>query len=130
MKKFLLVGLMVLALPSLLRAQTQQVIATDQLAWDQPAPSLADAQAYVYKLYTDGGTQGVTLSGVTCSGTASPFLCQLPFPAFTPGVEHTIVVTASNLAGESAKTGTFKFTFIIVPQAPSNVRQLRGGGGA
>lgn len=98
-----------------------QAAATKKLAWDQAASNLAEAQAYAYKYYADGSASGVALSGVTCSGAASPFVCEVAFPAFTPG-PHTIAVTASNVAGESVASPVFSFTFSVVPTPPANVR--------
>ena len=98
-----------------------QATASKKLAWDQVAGSLAEAQAYTYKYYPDGATTGIALSGVTCAGTASPYVCEVAYPAFTPGA-HTLTLTASNVAGESTPSATFSFSFVVVPSAPQNVR--------
>lgn len=91
--------------------------------WDQAAPSLADANAYVYKFYLNGAAVGVIAAPVVCSGAASPFLCVTLIPAFTPGT-HAIQATASNAAGESPKSSPFTFTFIVTPGTPSGFRIL------
>lgn len=103
-----------------------QVIATDRIGWDQIAPSLADAQGYTYRYYPDAVTTGTILTPVVCSGTTSPFVCSAAFPAFTPGA-HTLTLTAANIAGESGKSSVYSFTMEIIPNAPSNIRHIRGG---
>ena len=91
------------------------------LGWDQAAPDLATAKSYVYRAYPDAATVGMILGNVTCSGVASPFSCRADFPAFTPG-SHTVTITAANVAGESAKSVPFSFTFIVQPSVPTNLR--------
>lgn len=119
MKKLVL-ALALLFVPSVAAAQ---VVPTDKLAWDIQAPDLATAQAYTYKYYPDSSTSGINLTGVTCTsvGTPAVITCRTNFPAFTPGA-HTLTITASNAAGESAKSATYKFDLVVVPQAPSNIR--------
>jgi hypothetical protein len=118
--KMILVPLFVLGLAA---SASAQAIPTDKLAWDQPAPDLATAQAYTYKYYPAGATVGITLTGVTCltAGTPAVISCRTTFPAFTPG-SHTITITASNAAGESPKSAPFTFTFVVVPGVPSSIR--------
>ena len=94
---------------------------TNKLGWDQAAPTLTEAQGYTYKYYPDTATVGTTLTPVTCTGTTSPFVCDVPFPAFTPGA-HTLTVTASNIAGESPKSLPLSFIFTVTPGIPVNVR--------
>jgi len=101
--------------------------ATQRFAWDQDAPTLADAQGYTYKYYPDSATTGIAFTGVTCTGTSSPFVCSAPIPAFTPG-NHSITVTANNVAGESAKSNPFAFNFVVTPGVPNNIRIVSGGG--
>ena len=102
-----------------------QAVNTSRLAWDQDAPTLEDAQSYTYKYYPDSSTTGIILKEVTCTGTATPFQCSVPFPAFTPG-KHTIQLSASNIAGEGTKSSVFSFTFVVVPSAPANIRIIGG----
>jgi hypothetical protein len=116
MKKLVL-ALVLLSTP--LFAQTGTP--ASKLVFDQVAPDLATASGYSYKYYADGATTGTALTGVTCSGTASPFTCQTAYPAFTPGA-HTLQLSATNAAGESPKSSVFSFTFVVVPAAPSNIR--------
>lgn len=100
-----------------------QAVATDKLAWNQPAPDLASAQAYTYKYYPDSSLTGVVLTGVTCESAGTPVVisCRTVFPAFTPG-SHTLTITATNAAGESAKSAPFTFTFVVVPGIPNTIR--------
>jgi len=93
---------------------------TSLLAWDQPAPDLATAQSASYALAIDQAPP-VVHPGVTCAGSASPFLCTLPFPAITPG-PHTLTVTTSNTAGSAAASAPLSFTFIAVPSPAMNLR--------
>lgn len=102
-------------------ASAQTGTPTSKLAWDQAASDLATAQALTFKYYPDGATTGTVLTGVTCSGTAAPFVCAVNFPAFTPG-SHTVQLTASNAAGESVKSASFSFSFVVIPAAPVNLR--------
>lgn len=101
-----------------LAAQTASAI--NKLAVDENAPDVATAQGYTYKYY-DGASAGVPLVGTTCTGTTSPFVCAFTFPAFTPG-SHSITITASNQAGESAKSAVITFTFAVIPAVPLNPR--------
>lgn len=114
---FLIIAL--LLAPVLTSAQS--ATSANKFAFDQAAPTLADANAYTYKYYTDGSTTANTFTGVTCTGAASPFVCVTNIPAFTPG-NHSITMTASNIAGESAKSAPFAFTFVVTPVTPANIR--------
>lgn len=117
MKKLLLAFLLFASV-----ASAQPPASSNQrFSFDEAAPTLADAQAYTYKYYPDGNATGVTFTGVTCSGTASPFLCSVLIPAFTPG-NHSITLTATNVAGESAKSSPFAFVFVVTPSVPANIR--------
>lgn len=96
-------------------------VPNSRIAWDQPnVASAAVAQSYTYKYYPDGATAGIALTGVTCTGTA-PVQCSAGFPAFTPG-SHTLTLSATNAAGESPKSATLSFVFVVVPSAPSNLQ--------
>lgn len=113
-------GLVLLALGASLQAQGTAV-AGQKFAWDQPAPTLSDAQGYTYRYYADGATTGVAFTGVTCSGTASPFTCEVPIPAFTPG-SHSVTVTGTNIAGEAPKCPPLTFSFVVTPGVATNLR--------
>jgi hypothetical protein len=113
-KKLVLV--LLLLLPGVVYAQA---IPSSKLAWDQSGVDLATVQAYTYKYYPDLATTGTTLSNVTCSGTTSPFQCEVAYPAFTPG-NHTIKISASNIAGETL-SDLFAFTFVVQPAKPLNL---------
>ena len=119
MKRILLFTTLLLLVSSYVNAQTGTP--SSKLTWDQQSSDLATAQAFTYKYYPDSSVTGTTLVGVICTGTTAPFVCQSPFPAFTPGA-HTLTLTASNLAGESAKSLVISFTFVVIPSAPSNIR--------
>ena len=92
-----------------------------KFAWDQVAVDLAEAQSFTYKYYADNSGTGVVFPVVTCTGAASPFVCTAPIPAFTPG-QHTITITANNVAGESDKSDPFAFAFVVTPGKPVRIR--------
>jgi len=94
---------------------------SNKIGFDQEGPSLTEVQAYTWKYYADSATTGIVLANVTCAGTASPYQCEAPFPAFTPG-RHTLTLTTSNLAGESVKSAPLDFAFVVTPGAPTNLR--------
>ena len=116
MKRFILACVFVLVST----AAFAQATPASKLAWDQPNATLAEASAMTYKFYPDGGATGFPLTGVTCV-VGPPVSCSGNFPAFTPG-SHTIQVTATNTAGESLKSTSFPFTFVVVPSSPTNLR--------
>lgn len=120
-KKLLLVALFVASSSILLNGQATS---TAKLGWDQGATTLLEATSYTYKYYADGSAVGTALTGVTCTGSVSPFQCQVPFPAFTPG-NHTIQITATNVAGESDKSSPLDFVFVVNPSSPTNLRIIR-----
>ena len=108
-----------LALPRLAAAQATP---QSKLAWDQDAADLATANSFTYRHFDDGSATGTPLTPVTCTGTASPFTCRVPFPSFTPGVQHAIAVSAANQAGESLPSTPLSFQFIVIPNSPRNLR--------
>lgn len=116
---FMIAACIVLLFAPSIAAQTTGV-AGQKFAWDQAAPDLATAQGYTYKHYDDASTTAVTFTSVTCTGTVSPFQCEVLIPAFTPGA-HSVTITAGNVAGESAKSSPFNFTFVVVPGSPANI---------
>jgi hypothetical protein len=90
--------------------------------FDQVASDITTANSYIYKRYVDGSITGINLNSVTCSGTISPFVCLInDVPNFSQGT-HNLQFTASNVAGESAKSSPFVFDFVAVPSSPSNIR--------
>jgi hypothetical protein len=117
MKKLLLVLILIL-IPSL---SFSQATGTSKLLFDQSSPTLVEANSYTYKYYPDTAITGIILTPVICTGTTSPFTCSVSFPAFTPGT-HTIQLTAGNTAGESVKSTSFSFTFVVIPGIPVNIR--------
>lgn len=122
MRKFIVRAFAILLLGIGLQGQA---VPSSRFGWDQNALNLADAQAYTYKYYADGATTGVNFNNVTCSGATSPFQCSVSIPAFTPG-NHTIQITATNIAGESGKSPPFAFVFVVTPSTPQNVRIVSG----
>jgi len=121
-KIYIIVALIAIATSVSYAQQPPQGSSNQRFAWDQEAPTLADAQGY-----PDGSSTGIAFTGVTCTGTSSPFVCSAPIPAFTPG-NHNITITASNVAGETAKSDPFAFSFVVTPAVPTGIRIISSGG--
>ncbi len=102
-------------------ASAQTATPISKFAWSQAGPDLATVQAYTVRRFDDGGTTGVTLTTVTCSGTVSPFQCEAPIPAYTQGA-HTVFITSANVAGPSSGSNTLSFQMVLVPSTPTNFR--------
>lgn len=118
MKKLLL-ALLLAFVPTFVLAQSGS-----RLVWDQEAPDLATAQGYSYFMRVDSDTTRYQLSGVVCSGTASPFTCyitQAPAGLSVPSGTHAITLTASNDGGLFESPQSAPLT-VMVPTAPANVR--------
>lgn len=101
----------VIAVAARLAAQADGV---PVLTWDQPAASLGDVKALTFRLYRDGSTYAVPLTGVICTAPTrdSPpntYPCSATFPASTPGQLHTLIVTASNAKGEGPGSNVLRF---------------------
>lgn len=103
-----------------LKAQGSTATTSSKFAVDQAGPDLASVNAYTFKVYADGSASGQALP-MTCSGPSSPFTCVATIPAYTPG-SHTVTFSATNVAGEGAKSAPLTFQLVIVPSAPSNPR--------
>ena len=108
-------------------AQGPVATPSSKFQFDQPAPDVATANGYTFRLYADGAATGAIVAGVVCvaGATAGVQTCTMPFPAFTPGA-HTVQLTAANVAGESPKSSPFAFTLVVIPGAPSNLRVITG----
>lgn len=96
----------------------------DSFGWGQSAPTLNDANAYVYKYYLDGATTGSVFTAVKCTGTTSPFSCQVRIPTFAPG-QHSVTFTAANSTGESVQSTPFAFVYGNPPTSPNNISIIR-----
>ena len=94
----------------------------NQIGWTQTGPDLATVQGYTYKHYDDASATGTAFLSVTCAAQTPPvagtFDCSAAFPAFAPGT-HTMAISASNLAGESAKSSPLSFVFVVTPAVPT-----------
>jgi hypothetical protein len=96
----------------------------DSFGWSQVGTTLAEVQAFVYKYYLDGAVTGSVFSGVKCSGTATPFNCQVRIPSFSAG-QHSITLTAANSTGESTPSTPFAFVYGNPPLSPNNISIIR-----
>lgn len=86
------------------------VLQMPRLGWDQMAPSAAEAEVYVYRLYIGTSVVGIVLNDAQCldiSGT-SIFTCTAALPLLAPG-RYRVQLTAANEGGESAKSSLFQF---------------------
>lgn len=113
---------LLLSIASIANAQGQ-VGSLSRMSWEQGAPTIQDAQSYLYMYYADGNATGLFISGVSCvqANVEMTFTCSAPFPAFSPGT-HTITLTARTEGMESDKSNVLTFRFIIVPVAPRLLR--------
>lgn len=95
----------------------------------RPPFSVADAQAYIYKLYIVGSASGVSLAGVQCTTTADPFIktcsAQVPTSHSAPGLQVDITVTDMNGVESAHSTAATVPPLILPPSAPRNLRLLR-----
>jgi hypothetical protein len=98
--------------------QAQTATPGSRFVWTQGTDA-ATAQAYTWKVYTDGAAVGSTLSAVTCVANtpATTATCSVAIPAFTPG-PHSITVSATNAAGEGPKSDALAFTMVALPAKP------------
>ena len=89
-RMYLLAVLAVLAVqPAPAGAQTQKF-----LEWDQAGATLVEVQSYTYEL-TSNGTLSTILSSVTCTGTASPYVCRVATSTVLfPEGRQTVTLTA------------------------------------
>jgi hypothetical protein len=132
MRKTLVIGgivATVLLTAAASNAQTP-VIPGDRLGWDQPAASVAEANAFRYIISLDGQTPLLPTEAV-CTGTVSPFLCTVPFPAVIPGVQRSVTVTARKVIDgstflDSAVSAPLVFRLEVVPGTPVNLRRVQG----
>ncbi len=120
MKKIILI-LAFLVCASNVYAQNPVAGPTSKFAWTQGADILSDAQGYTYRMYLDVAGPA-TLTGVTCAGTTAPYTCQVLVPSMTQGT-HSMTITATSAAGESAHSVPFAFAFVAnPPQTPTGMR--------
>lgn len=120
MKKALLIFLLVVSSIPVLAQTPPIATANSRLAWTIPAPDLASAQTYTYRYYPDASATGTILNSVTCTGTVTPFACEVAFPLFTQG-NHTLKLSAANAAGEGVASAPFAFSFVGKPGTPTNI---------
>ncbi|MET0742945.1 MAG: hypothetical protein ABWY78_06200 [Microvirga sp.] len=119
-RMFVLAIAVVVTVASGYAQQPPQATPDSKLAWNIPAQDLNTAQGYGYKWYLDGSATGNQFSGVLCSGVAPTFECIVTFPPVTQG-NHTIRISASNVAGEGVPSDPFAFAFVGKPGKPTNI---------
>jgi hypothetical protein len=75
------------------------------LAWDESGASLAEVQAYEYRLYLASGSgMYTTLLPVTCVDGGPPYLCQAEIETLPPPGDYVLQITASDGFTESARS--------------------------
>jgi hypothetical protein len=121
--KFLVLTAFIVSGTTLVYAQNPVADGNDQLGFDQSGASLTEVQNYGYKMYIDNDVGGINIT-VTCAGTGPLFQCITDLPVLPVGT-HTIQLTASNFAGESAKSLPFVFDSVITPAPPVSMRIIR-----
>lgn len=109
------------------RSAVAQATDVDYLVFGQAAPSLSEAQRAIFKYYPDGNLVGTALVNVVCSGAVAPYTCKVLFPQFTSGA-HSLMLTASNEAGESGKSVVFNFTFVTTLASPISIHIEKANG--
>ena len=120
MTKILMIVLLVISTITVSAQAPPIATANSKLAWGIPAPDLASAQSYSYRYYPDASATGTVLNSVTCTGTVTPFQCEVAFPLFTQG-NHTLKLSAANAAGEGVPSAPFAFTFVGKPGTPITI---------
>ncbi len=76
-----------------------QAAVTARIGWTELAPSLAEANAYSYKIYVDGPTR-LSLASVSCrqGSTNTSFDCSADLPPLTQG-QHVLELAAVDATG-------------------------------
>ena len=104
-----------------------------KLQFDVAGADITSVRAFSYKYYLDGHTVGSPLVGVTVEEHDGYFTCTAPIPPEalalksepneTPLVKnHTLELTVTDNAGESAKSEKLTVEAESVLPAPSNLR--------
>jgi len=92
-----------------------QIAAPTTLYWDQSAPTVQAASAYVYTLYVNGLTNS-TLTNVSCTGTASPYTCTgMSYLTLSQG-SYNLTLTAHEV-GDGTSGPSLPYT-LLVPVSP------------
>lgn len=125
---FIVAAALMLLSASTVQAQTNPVVGTERIQFDQAATTVTEANGLTYRLVLDGVRNPTPIS-VTCVGSASPFACTTAaFPALTPG-DHQIALTASlvvnGVEAESLPSTPLPVRMIVAPQPPQNLRIVR-----
>ena len=120
--------------PVLAQIITYRIDAQNTACWDQPAASLTEANAIKTRVTYDPGAGSVPIDvGLSCSGAASPFQCQLtapvPMAVQTVGTHRILIEGANfdpidNTYTAYAVLEDFSVAFALGAQPPQ-----RGGNG-
>lgn len=127
----LLMTLASLAQTARVRAQAptaNPIVAGSRYVWDQPAATVAEAQSYSYRLYKDGQSGNpvvaVVCTAPTASSPAGTFPCTAPFVAETPGISHSMQLTAMSPGGiESKASDPYSYIVVVQTATPRNLRK-------
>lgn len=111
MNRFAFLILVLLALPSVVQAQTT----TKVLSWSHVPDTLTVVNGYTFTLKIDAGT--VSQISPTCATAGANVTCSTPI-VLTSGT-HTLVVTATN--GNGSASGSFNYVPGASPTQPTNI---------
>lgn len=108
---------------SVAQAQTPAV-GNEILTFDIAGPDIKTVSNYAYNVQ-DGTSTAVPLANVTCSGSASPFVCGARLPALTTGLHSLTVQATTTVNGQtlaSARSAPLALLIMAVPAVPQNLR--------
>ncbi len=103
------------------------------LVVDVPAPAPDIAEAFVYTIYLDALSTGVTLTGVTCTPTVplvpaptgNVFACTGELPKLAPGSFHTVRYTVGTKTAPGPLSAPLGFVYQPASQMPPPVTNPR-----
>lgn len=132
--RIVFVALVLLLGAASVQAQTRVnvVPGVQLLEWDQGASSLAEAQAFIYKLFVDGTPSAVPILPITCraGATSTTFQCRMTFPAIATG-DHAVQLSAGFVVDgipiESLPSDPLLVRVVGPPGRPTGLRIVRAG---
>lgn len=136
MRTMCTLALVLLATPLVAQAQTPiPLIGGERVGFTQPAASLAEAQAFLYRVYVDGSRPATGSAPVACTGTTSPFACEATIPTLSVG-PHSLTLTAARVIDGSTQAESLQSAPLAVemlsnagqPPIPTQLRIIRPGG--
>lgn len=100
-----------------------QITGTERLLWDQPAPTLADAQGYRYTLYVNDAPTALPGHACEATGTAGVFTCGARLPGGLPlgliALSLSAVLDRNGTSAVSGRTAPLQVFVVTAPAATS-----------